>query len=293
MTDLLKTAAKLWYNVIMIANEYVNKAIDYILANTGGDLTVDAIAAHCNFSRFYFSRMFKIETGESIGEFIRRVKMEQSAFRLKVERGRSITDIGYDYGYSPSNYSTAFKQHHEQSPIDFRRGIAEKSLANPVFRDASVALDTFEECVRKITIDTLPDYHAVYHRHKGSYGDLSKHWDEFQEKYAEYITEDTLHLERTYDDPSITDDGECLYDLYMTVPDDCDLTNTTVIEGGKFAIYHFSGPVKQIYTAYQSIFNVWLPGSGEKIDEHYGFEIYRLIDCDTMNMAIDICIPIK
>ncbi len=119
----------------------------------------------------------------------------------------------------------------------------------------------------------MPDYYTVFHRHKGSYGDLSKHWDEFQRIYAAYITEDTLLLERTYDDPSITEDGECLYDLYMTVPKDCGLPNTTVIEGGKFAVYHFSGPVNQIYTAYQTMFNVWLPGRGEKIDERYGFEI--------------------
>ncbi len=175
----------------MITNEYVSKAIDYILEHIGEELSVDVISSHCNFSKYYFSRMFKIETGESIGEFIRRVKMEQSAFRLKVERGRSITEIGYDYGYSPSNYSTAFKQHHEQSPIEFRRGIVQKSLTNPVFNGASVALETFEECEKKITIENLPDYHTVYHRHKGSYGDLSKHWDEFQKKHTQYITQYT------------------------------------------------------------------------------------------------------
>ena len=277
----------------MIANKYVNQAIDYILEHLGEELSIDAIASHCHFSKYYFSRMFKIETGENIGEFIKRVKMEQSAFRLKVERSRSITDIGFDYGYSPSNYSSAFRLHHDLSPIEFRRGIAQKSLSNPIFNDAAVSLEDFDECAQKITIENLPDYHTVYHRHKGSYGALSKHWDEFQEKYCEYITEDTLLLERTYDDPSITDDGECLYDLYMTVPENCGLPDTTVVKGGKFAVYHFIGPVKQIYTAYQSIFNVWLPGSGEKIDERYGFEIYRIIDCDSMNMAIDICIPIK
>ncbi len=277
----------------MIVNKYVNKAIDYILAHIGEDLPVDAIAAHCNFSKYYFSRMFRIETGESIGEFIRRVKMEQSAFRLKVERGRSITDIGYDYGYSSSNYSTAFRQHHDQSPIEFRRSIAEKSLANPLFNDAAVSLEDFESCNKKVTIEILPDYQVVYHRHKGSYGDLAEHWNEFQQKYGEYITEDTLFLERTYDDPSITDTGKCLYDLYMTIPENCGLSNTTVIKGGEYAVYHFKGPVKQIYAAYQNMFNVWFPQSGNIIDDRYGFDIYRFIDCDTMNMEIEICIPVK
>ncbi|MEG0692199.1 MAG: AraC family transcriptional regulator [Oscillospiraceae bacterium] len=35
------------------------------------------MASHCNFSRFYFSKMFKMEMGEGVHEFIKRVKMEQ------------------------------------------------------------------------------------------------------------------------------------------------------------------------------------------------------------------------
>jgi len=276
----------------MITSEYINRAIDYILDHANEKISVDEIAAHCNFSRYYFSRMFKIETGESIYEFIKRIKMEQSAFRLKVEKSRSITDISCDYGYSSSNYSVAFKQHHDLSPIEFRRSIMQKSLANP-FINTGVGLETLDGCRKKISIEILEDYPVIYQRHKGNYGDLSVHWGAFQEKYQEYVTEQTLFLERTYDDPSITDIDECLYDICMTAPKSCKLENTFMIKGGKYAVYHFNGPVKQIYTAYQSIFNVWLPQSNYDIDERYGFDIYRKIDCDSMIMEIDLCIPIK
>jgi AraC family transcriptional regulator len=277
----------------MIANESINRAIEYILSHINDELSVDMVANHCHFSRYHLSRMFKAEAGEGIGEFIKRTKMEQSAFRLKVERDRSVTEIGVEYGYSSSNYSSAFKQHHDLSPVKFRDRILDKSLNNPVFSDASVHLESFEACDKKISIEVLEDMTAVYHRHKGNYEDLSRHWDEFQKKYGEYISEDTLFLERTYDDPSITAADECLYDLYMTVPEDCGLPNTCVVKGGKYAVYHFDGPVKQIYTAYQNIFNVWLPESGHKMDDRYSFDIYRRIDCDAMDMKIDICIPIK
>ncbi len=277
----------------MITNDYINRAIDYILNHINENISVDAIASHCNFSRYYFSRMFKMETGESIYEFIKRVKMEQSAFRLKVEKSRSITDISGDYGYSSSNYSSAFKQHHNLSPIEFRRSITQKSLINPVFGDALISLESFEDCNKKISIEMLEDCPVIYERHKGNYGDLSLHWGAFQEKYSEYFTELTLLLERTYDDPSITDIDECLYDLCLTVPEGCSLENTYVLRGGKFAIYHFKGLAKQIYTSYQSIFNVWLPQGNYVIDDRYGFEIYRKIDCDSMYMEIDLCIPIK
>jgi AraC family transcriptional regulator len=276
----------------MIANEYINRAIDYILDHINENISVDDIASHCNFSKYYFSRMFKIETGESIHEFIKRVKMEQSAFRIKIEKGRSITDIGCDYGFSSSNYSSAFKQHHKLSPIQFRRCIKQKSLLNPVFRN-SIGLESFEECDKKISIEILEDFLVIYERHKGTYRNLSEHWGVFQEKNKDYITDKTLLLERTYDDPSITKIEECLYDICITVPEGCTLENTYVLKGGKFAIYHFKGLVNQIYSSFQNIFNVWLPQSNFEIDNRYGFEIYRKIDCDSMFMEIDLCIPIK
>lgn len=277
----------------MINNESINRAIDYILNNISEDLSVDDVASHCNFSKYYFSRLFKAETGESIYEFIKRVKLEQSAFRLKVEKNKNITDIGWKYGYSSSNYSSAFRQYHDLSPVEFRRSIAQKSLSNPIFCVADISLESFKECNKKISINTLADCRVIYERYKGSYRDLSTHWCNFQEKYKQFITNETLLIERTYDDPSITHIDECLYDLCITAPQDCALENIYTLIGGKFAVYHFKGTVDQIYTAYQSIFNVWLPKSGFEIDDRYGFDFYRKIDCNTMYMEIDFCIPIQ
>ena len=69
----------------MITNETINHAIDYILRHINEELSVGDVASHCHFSKYHFSRMFKEETGESVYAFIRRLKLEQSAFRLKIE----------------------------------------------------------------------------------------------------------------------------------------------------------------------------------------------------------------
>lgn len=277
----------------MIRNESINSAINYILNNINEDLSVDEVASYCNFSKYYFSRLFKAETGESIYEFIKRIKLEQSAFRLKVEKNKTITEIGWKYGYSSSNYSTTFKQYHTLSPIEFRRSIETKSLSNPIFPIHPVHLESFESCNKKISIDTLEDFSVIYERYKGNYQNLSTCWGNFQEKYHQYITNETLLIERTYDDPSITHVDECLYDLCIPASKDCSLKNTYNIKGGRFAIYHFKGTVDQIYAAYQSIFNVWLAKSDFVIDNRYGFEVYRRINCDTMYMEIDFYIPIQ
>ena len=55
--------------------------------------------------------MFKKSTSDSIYGFIKKIKVENSAFKLKVEKEKTITDIGQLYGYSSSNYSSVFKKH--------------------------------------------------------------------------------------------------------------------------------------------------------------------------------------
>ena len=134
----------------MITNEIINRAIDYILQHINEELSIDDVAEYCHFSKFYFSRMFKAETGESIYAFIKRLRLEQSAFKLKVEPGRTITDIGCEYGYSSSNYSSAFRQRYRTTPADFRKHIYQHSIQHPFFHGTGCEMESFEECSRKI-----------------------------------------------------------------------------------------------------------------------------------------------
>lgn len=277
----------------MIENEVVNQAIAYILEHINEKITVEEVAEHCHFSKYYFSRIFKEQTDESVYAFIKRMKMEQSAFRLKVEKERSVTDIGYEYGYSPSNYSVVFRQHHHCSPANFRKNIDGQSLEDSFWQQGKIELESLEECEKKISVEKHPDYYVLYERYKGNYSKLGDNWNAFTEKYKEYVTDQTIFLERTFDDPSITDSDNCLYDICMSIDENSEFENTYKLQGGKFAVYHFKGHVSQIYKAYQSMFQVWFPKTNHRIDERYGFEIYRKIDCDTMQMEIDLCIPVK
>lgn len=281
-----------------ITDEVVNQAISYIFAHINENITVKQVADHCHFSQYYFERIFKNATGESVYAFIKRVKMEQSAFRLKVERSKSITDIGYEYGYSPSNYSSAFKQHHKTSPADFRKHIFEKSLeSNPnqwkEGREVVLDMPSYEECEQNITIEWIEDLFVLYERRKGNYRNLKEDWCAFLDKYQEYSTETAQLMECTFDDPSITNADGCLYDICMTVDRNCPLKNTRTIPGGKFVVYHFAGYVWQIYPIHQSLLNIWFPRSHYEIDNRYGFDRYQYVDGDTMYMVVDFCIPIK
>lgn len=277
----------------MITNKLVNQSIDYIMRHLDEEISIEDVADYCHFSKYYFSRVFKAETGESIYAFIKRLKMEQSALRLKIEKNKSITDIGFNYGYSPSNYSSAFKKHHNISPAEFRKGVNTSSVPHPIFPDKLVRFQPFEEYDQQITIQEFNDFVVIYERHIGNYSELGKNWCDFTEKYKDYLKEDTLLIERSYDDPSITSVEQCLYDICLSVDDNCSLANITTIQGGKYAVYRFDGLIQEIFFAFQGIFNIWLPNSGYTMDERYGFEIYRAIDEENMHVVMDLCIPVQ
>ena len=53
----------------------------------------------------------------------------------------------------------------------------------------------------------LEDFIVIYERKKGNYHNLPKEWCTFIEKYQHLATKDTIYIECTIDDPSITDEN--------------------------------------------------------------------------------------
>ena len=102
----------------------------------------------------------------------------------------------------------------------------------------------------------------------------------------------------TIDDPSITDEDGCMYELCQTViPDHPVLKDHSEIllhdfEGGKYAVYHFKGVPQLLFMVYQEIFCRWLSRTGNELDERPIIDIYRKIEEDGY-MEIDICFPLK
>lgn len=277
----------------MIKKELINQSIDYIIQNIDKNLTIKDVADHFHFSKYYFCRSFKEATGESVYEFIKRLKMDQSAINIKLEKNKSITDIGLDYGYSSSNYSSAFRKHHKVSPVEFRNSTNVTSMSNPFYPQGLSSFDTFEVYDHRMEIKELRNYLVIYERIIGNYVELKENWYAFLDKYKAYIKADTLLIERFYDDPAITCLNGCLCDICITTDEYCRLDNVTMVKGGKFASYRFEGKIQDIFCALQGIFSVWLPASGYEMDKRYGLNIYREIDRENERVIMDLCIPIK
>ena len=278
---------------LTIDKTIINKAITYILSNLEEDISVGDVSSFCGISKYHLNRIFRKETGEALYEFIKRNKIERSAWRLKVEKNKSVTEISSDYGYSSSNFSTEFKKSLHISPSLFRKESEERVHICSLSR--GLTLDDMESMEKNITIETLPDMFVIYERKKGNYKNMPSQWCSFIEKYSYLKTDDTLYIECTLDDPSITDEDNCLYEICQTVDKtDRRISNlsTTKFTGGKYAVYHYKGWPEFLYMIYQEVFCRWLKKTGYEIDSRPIIDIYRLVRDDGY-MEIDICFPLK
>ncbi len=277
----------------MDKRELVNRSIDYIFQHLEEGLTIKEVANYFNFSEFYFSRLFKEVTGKSIYAFIKRLKIDQSAIDIKLKPNKTITDIGLDYGYSSSNYSSVFRQHHRLSPTRFRKFIKIKSISNPFYPEKVEQFKNFADYDERIKIIFLNDIKVIHERIYGNYGELKGKWLQFLETYKDFIQDETLMIERFYDDPTISSQNSCICDLCITTNITDIKGNIAMIKGGKFVTYRFEGKIKDIFNTIQGIFLVWFPESGYEMGEKYGLNIYRKIDEANGYVIMDLCIPIK
>lgn len=277
----------------MDRKKLVDQSIDYIMQHLDEDLSLESVASRFFISKYHFSRIFKAETGESVYSFIKRCKVDQSAVDMKLNPEKTITDIGLDYRYSSSNYSSVFRKHHDTSPAIFRQSIPTHSMPVPFTPERTAHLKTAREYAARIEIQTLPDLFVLYERFMGNYVDIEKHWYQFLDRYKTNLNERTILVERFFNDPAITNSTQCICDICMTVEEDCGRYNVMQIKGGRWVVYHFDGEIKDIFEELQGIFSVWFPKSGYRMARRYGLNIYRHIDRENHKVVMDLCIPIS
>lgn len=99
----------------------VERAIECIRERYGEPLTLTEIAESALLSRFYFTRLFKEETGLTPGRFLAAIRIQQ-AKRLIESTSMSITEISFAVGYnSLGSFTNSFTASVGVSPSRFRR----------------------------------------------------------------------------------------------------------------------------------------------------------------------------
>ncbi len=109
---------------------YVIRAIDYIYDHMDEPLTMERLAGVAGLNPSYFSRLFSLETGETVKQYINKVKIHTATQMLK-DLDLTISDISLSLGYSSQSAFTAvFRKHTGLTPGQYRKESSPSGLIN-------------------------------------------------------------------------------------------------------------------------------------------------------------------
>lgn len=101
----------------------VDEAKNYILSNFHKDISLDEVSRLTKISPYYFSKVFKDETGQNFIEYLTSIRVER-AKELLGNSKLSIKEICAQSGYSDPNYfSRLFKKCVGVTPTEYREGL--------------------------------------------------------------------------------------------------------------------------------------------------------------------------
>lgn len=105
------------------------QAQNIIESNSGAFLNVDELSERVGMSRRTFERKFRKCTGNSVSEYIQRVKVEQAKKELETT-SKTINEIIFGTGYNDIDaFRRIFKKYTDLSPLEYRKRYATQTFS--------------------------------------------------------------------------------------------------------------------------------------------------------------------
>jgi len=270
--------------------ERVNRAIDHVVRNLDGNLELEEVARAACFSPFHFHRVFKSLIGETLGQFVKRQRLERALYLMSHAPGRSLTDVALDCGFSSSSdFSRSFKQRFGVPPSAFDLATFRNARRSEFERGALSGVDGAPRLARlspglnpdgfEVVLRDLPPRTVAYIRVLDPYGSFAAVTEAYERLMAwaeERGLADRQWLGYQWEDPEIVALEDCRYDVALEVDD--------VQPEGRIGRYEFpamrvaevtiAGGIELEQRAIDWLFGTWLPRSGFVPDDQPAFEAW-------------------
>jgi len=280
----------------------IHQAVDFIYTHLDEKLSVGRVADACCFSPYYFNRMFRQVTGESLYACIKRLRLERGAFRLLKEPSATVTEIALEAGFSPSNFATAFHDHFGLSPLryrnerPFRASVPYAEQLHEIRKRQESPDDALLSFLdSRISLRVLPSTRIVTRKFIGPYSRLGAVWCRFCESMESYLCRisSPSFIGISFDDPLITDSRSCVYNPAFELPDAYG-PGTLAMPGGLHACYRYRGGHEQLLIAFNDLVGVWMPYHGYTLGQGFVFERYYSAGTDEAgHFDVDLCVPVR
>jgi AraC family transcriptional regulator len=292
-------------------------ALVHIQTNLDSELSLESLAKRAGFSPFHFHRTFTQFVGEPVKEYIRRLRLERGAYRLKISAD-TVLEIALEAGFkNHESFTRAFTRQFGVTPSAFRRDFLRASGARKRELEATRAIPPGLESETallpngvtevRVRIERVKPLLIAFIRHVGAYGAvlepgsrIASLWDElFAWGWANrLIGADSLLLGIPQDDPSVTPAEKQRFDVGVQVlqfPGPTGIIGCQTVGPGVFAVGRQCGAFDSLAETYTHIFETQIMNGNYEMRAAPPFEVYghTRVNDDLKIHYTDIYLPIE
>lgn len=243
------------------------KVLVYIEDHLDEELQLEKMAKIASISPFYFHRLFHAYMGETLADYVKRLRLQRAQERLQYSDA-PITDIALDLGYeSPSAFTKVFQQVIGQSPREYRK------VMQPVIQAIMKRTIPNENPMLKPEYVTRTPETVLFVRRVGDYNDTPTLAFDILCQFLKG-KEVKAYYSIGLDDPKIVERNKCRFDACAALKEKIlpqGEVGQKTLPGGRFAVFIHKGPTSEIEKAFESIFRHWYPTSEKELGEEPPF----------------------
>lgn len=285
------------------AQKNINHLITYIQTHLDEPLDLVQLGYISGYSHFHINRIFLAHTGETLGIFIRRLRLGRAIQWLLGTRN-SITDIALMSGYdTPAAFTKAFRQCYGVPPSQVRKygEIPKIQIKN---EDLRIRLRSI---LMEPEIRFLSEKRILNVERKGLINNnFNKTADRAFSILTAFIRLENLWgmvetcLGITPDDGSEVPANESRYIAGYFLKEGAEVeprgeVKILIYPAGNYAVFLHKGPYENLWQTWNSIYRDWLPISGLTLRDQAPFEVYlnEKRRTQTHELKTEIYIPIE
>jgi len=273
--------------------EVVNRVQIYINQYLFELLEAELLSQMAGLSLFHFRRVFREITGENIGSYIQRLRLEYIAYKLISTDIQLSQLIQQTQVYTKSSLSKAFRKHFGLSPMEYRKQFR---LTGENGQN-DVQLDLQPQIKRMSSLPIIYLQVGNAYNNLKVYRDLWKRLINFAQENKLTDSSNTF-ISVSLDEPSITKPEQCRFYLGITVDNTFKPSGafgSMEIHGGLYAIFRHKGSHSLLPALYRYIYLNWFPAVSYRQSEPLTFESYITTprEVPESDLLTEIYIPIE
>jgi len=279
----------------------IKQVLNHIHLNLDKPLAVASLARIGGWSRWQFNRVFSFETGQSVGQYVRELRLSLAAEMLLFTDQR-IIDIGLACGFgSDISFCRSFKQHFGCPPAHYRRRGLPCLLTTPLCFDPALLPDpALQSRVPGIRLDSKPAFSVTGRSDKvrGLFSSSPDFGVKVPALWASMTASGTLvkeHPRFGILDLSRGPGSEFRYlaGIETAFAPIGSGRESLEVPAQNYVVISFQGPIRSLADILKWFFNAWLPHAGCSAVYGYDLEVYPPgFDPEAPEVSMEYWIPV-